>query len=374
MPNPHRRWIMLMVLTLPLATGCAPRVPPAPPVYSNDPKLIPELDPILALPQYPRPQPNGYEVLAALTKRLNKSHELKGDFTGGTYHAVSHEAELAAAPAQLADNAAVLAELRQSLNLEWLYPHAPQADLLSPELAAARYPARLLTWEAEIKAQAGETEEAVADILGVLTLAVKLPRGGGLMQWLVGHTSESLAFRTQCPMVAGHRLSAEILTSLARQLTDLQRQKVPLREIIAFGYECQGPQTLNLKPWEFAELLAATQRPAWFKAVLHLPGARAVTRGFIAGRLPDVMQWDAKIARLSTQPFYAARRHIPSSGGDASMLVLCPFPRGALARQAESQIRWRAAQIMIALELHRNRRGAYPPSPDYSSSVTRENR
>ena len=357
------RLLIAGAIALTLA-GCSPARRPAatPTPYSDDPRLIPKLDPVLALPQYPCPSPNGYEVFEKLTKKINQGHELKGDFSGGSCHPIPRKAELAAAPAQLADNREVLAELRQALRMEWLNPHPPRADLLSPEVFPPRYLARLLTWDAEIKARAGDADAAVADLVDALTLAVKLPRGGGLMHWLVGRASENTAFRALCPMVAGHRLSPEMLTSLSRQLLALQRQKVPLREIIAFDYECQGPQTLNLTPSQFMELRTGRGAPLWLRLALHLPRAGAVTRSFIGARLPDLMKWDAKLAHFATQPYYAIRDQIPTTGGDSEASVLCPFPRGAVARQAESQVRWQGLQVMIALELQRNRRGAYPPN------------
>lgn len=363
MPHRGQSWpSLILVLALAGLVGCAPRPRPAPPQYSSDPKLIPKLDPILALPHYPQPSPNGYEVFETLTKRVNKTHELKGDFSGGHYHGPTHQQELAAAPAQLADNAAVLAELRQALQMEWLYPHPAQTDLSSPVASQARYLGRLLTWEAALMAQAAETDAAVADLVDALTLAVKLPRGAGTMEWAAGRALEGVALPELARLVAGHRLTPRGLADLAQQLAAVERQRVPLREIIAFDYECQGPQALNLSPVQFADLMSQARRPVWLTVALHLPGAKPVVRSFISQRLPDLMQWDAKIARLATQPYYAIRSQIPAKGGDYSMLVLCPFPRGGIWRRAQAQARGRGMQIMIALELARSKQGAYPPS------------
>lgn len=339
------------------ARASAPSVPP-----SADPALIPKLDPMLALPKYPVPSPNGYQAFEELVKKVDQTHHLRGDSISGQWRPPSREAELAAAPAQLADNREALQELGPALQVEWLYPRAPAAAMIFPELSKGRYVGPLLRWEAALKAQQGDVEAARQELGDVLTFSVKLQRGGSDMHWLVSLALQQIAFTELRDLIANHRLSQQALASVSQQLTQLEGQQVPLREIIAFDYERQGPQSLNLSPEEFAKLLANQSKlPLPLSVALKLGRARSATQTFISQRLPDLMEEDAKIAELSQQPYYAIRSQIPKQSDQISdMLVLRPFMASLLPRQAQSQAAWRGTQVMVALELHRAEHGAYP--------------
>lgn len=341
-----------------------------PPVAAG---ALPPLDPILTLPHHPVPNPNGYAVLEALAMRVNDTHELKGDFSGGAYHPHSREAELAAAPAQLEDNRAVLADLRRALNMEWLNPPVPPPSRLFPELSKAYYLGRLLTWQAALQDQQGQAQAAVKTLLDALTFGVKLRRGGCDMHWIKGRAIESMAFGELKRLEAGHRLSPEALAALPRRLRELERQRVPLREIIAVDYEFEGPQSLNLSASEFIDLLVASPN---LVEVGKLPGADAVMRGFIPRFLPRLMAWDAQLARLSEQPYFAIRKKLAALPKDMKAsddaLVLRPFFLSALKHDGQSQCQWRAARIMAVLELDRATRGKYAEKLSQLQGLTAE--
>jgi hypothetical protein len=71
------------------------------------------------------PSPNGYEVLERLSRRVDYSHTAGNGLTAIRHVSDTRQEELAATPAQLADNRQVLQDLRQALDMEWLYPHPP---------------------------------------------------------------------------------------------------------------------------------------------------------------------------------------------------------------------------------------------------------
>ena len=324
------------------------------------PSELPPLDPILALPKYLVPNPNGYAALKELVKQVNETHRVWGDSKGGVYHPAPREAELAAVPAQLADNRTPLSALKRALDMEWLNPDAPAPDMLFPELSKVSYLARLWVQEANLFDQKGQEQAAIGNLLDALKLGVKVPRGGPEFPWLMGRMIESPALKELRRLIANHRLPVEVLTPLPDQLRDLVRQKVPLREIVAMDYECQGPQSLKLSAEEFWKLLGGSPD---FVPMLKLPGADAVSRDFIPRFLPKLMSWDAQIAELSAEPYGSARDKVAAltkgtkESYDAD--VMRPFPSWSLLRQGESQCYWRGTRIMAGLELDRAARGKY---------------
>ena len=334
---------------------------------------LPPLDPILALPQYRMPNPNGYAALKELVKQVNETHRVWGDSKGGVYHAPPREAELAAVPTQLEDNRAPLSALKQAVDMEWLNPDAPAPDMLFPELSKARYLALLLVSQATLVDQNGQPQGAVENLLEVARLGGKAPRGGCMMPWLDGMSCERMALKELRRLLAEHRLPAAALAALPGQLSGLEKQRVPLREIIAMDYECQGPQSMKLSAEEFWKLLGGAPS---FVPVLTLPGADDASRAFIPQHLPKLMAWDAQIADLSTQPYFAVRAKIAAlptdMKGSDSAFVMQPFPSWSLLRQAESQCYWRAARIMAGLEADRPARGKYADQLDQMKGLSAE--
>jgi len=337
---------------------------PAQSIAGPPAELLPPLDPILVLTHYPLPSPNGYNVLERLAKQINSTREPRGALDKAGHRVMPTPEEYRAAlPLQLEDNRAVLDELRPALQMEWVYPHPPAPDILFRQAREVRYAARLVVAEAEMLVEKGQPQEARAELLDVLKLSVVLPRGGAEIHWLVGASLQNMALRSLRRMVAHHKFSEPLLRDLRTRLSQLERDQVPLRETIAFEYEAQGPQTLTLSAPKFWELMGGAPGGPLVE-VLELPGADQAAREFAARLLPQLMTWDAKIARLAAQPYYAIRDRIPERPKDlpeyGQAVVLCPVEANVLKKQAQALCQWRAARIMIALELYRTACGAYP--------------
>ncbi|MEN6643637.1 MAG: hypothetical protein ABFE08_14455, partial [Armatimonadia bacterium] len=88
-----------------LVVGCRAR-----PSASYE-RFLPKLDPVLALPQYPKPSPNGYEVLLQFAAKISEKHR--------TYSASLAESQ-AALPTEVEANLKALSELRRARQMEWL--------------------------------------------------------------------------------------------------------------------------------------------------------------------------------------------------------------------------------------------------------------
>jgi hypothetical protein len=274
------------------------------------------------------------------------------------------EADLAAIARVVEANRANLDELTLILDMEWLYPREATPWTLFPELAVSRQFVRLLCLKAMISASNGNPDEAIPDLLQALRLAVQLPRGGETTQWLCAKSCQQSALAELAALVAGDELTASALQSLLASLGELEAQRVPLRETIAFDYQCQGPGSLKLSAKQFWELLAPG-RPK-----LPLLGTRKADKAaneLIRRYLPSLQAWDAAIAELSTHPYYQIRDKIPDKPKglpEWDALVLAPVSTRTLLHDAALQCRWRAVRIMIHLELLRQKQGGYPAGLD----------
>jgi hypothetical protein len=328
-----------------MLAGCRP----APPVE------LPPVDPILALPAYPVPSPNGYDVLPQLKVLTNRKHEVQGTSSGGKYVPPTRAQELAAAPLQLRENREALRVLRGALKQQWLCSRPPAQTLVPPGLSETRYLATLLRWEAVLLDRQGKSGAAADNLVDVLRLSVKLPRGGDLLPRMTAWACRQIAVRELRGLIARHRLTEARLQLLARQLQSLEQQDVPLRETIAVDYRVRGEDLLQLPVGEFFDLLGSDAgREPWFMRLARwLPAGKRAKDRFVVERLPALMVWDARIAHLSTEPYYAVRdRHakLPAEPSGAD-LILNPVPAIILRSEAQSRCYLRALRLMVRLEL-----------------------
>jgi hypothetical protein len=297
-----------------------------------------------------------------LYPNINQEHEPRGTTVDGQYQSASPEQYAEALPAELAANEEALAELRRAAAMEWLYPTPPKADQLYPELSKLRYLVRLSLKEAEVQAQRGQAEPPLQNCLQMLQVGTKVSRGGAGITYLVGRALLAMSMRSLKQVITSGKLPQDTFAALPEQLAKLEAQQTPLREVIAMDYQFQGPATLELAPKDFWELMGGSPSGP-IQAMLRLPGAKAVTRKFIADRLPPLMRYDAELARLSTKPYPEIRGEIPEPPegvAPVDALVLAPFPAKVLVRQADLQAQWRGVRLMAALELYRQRQGDYP--------------
>lgn len=327
-----------------MLAGC----PAAPPVE------LPAVDPILALPAYPVPSPNGYDVLPQLKALTNRKHEVRGATSRGKYVPPTRAQELAAAPRQLRENQEALRALRGALKQQWLAVRAPEDMLLPPGLGETRYLAKLLTWEAVLLDHQGRGNAAADNLVDVLKLSVKLPRGGELRFRATAWGCRQIALRELRGLIARHRLSESRLQLLARQLQALEQQEAPLRETLAVEYHTTGEGLLQLSVGEFLDRAGYDPRhEPWFVRLARwLPGGKRAKDRLVSERLPALMVWDARIAHLSTEPYYQIRDRLatlPTPPPDSGFLW--PVWPSILQREAQSRCYLRALRLMARLEL-----------------------
>ncbi len=360
-----RGTLALALVLLCGVAGCKQRTqPPASPAaqaaVSDDGDL--ELPDILKLPDYEQPEPNGYVYFERLGKKLQRDREIRDlrDILPGSSGRAPTDADIEAMASVVEANAENLDELGPILDMEWLYPREATPWTLFPELAISRQFVRLLCSKAILEANEGRPDDAMPDLLQALRLGVKLPRGGTLIHWLCGMGCELMAFKELKPLVASQQLPESALQSVLASLDGLERERIPLREVIAFDYQRQGPGSLKLGAEKFWELLSQG-RP--FFLPLDSPKADKAADEFIRRYLPSLQAWDAAIAKLSTYPYYQIRDNIPDKPKglpEGEAWVLAPVTANALYHEAALQCQWRAVRIMIHLELLRQKQGGYP--------------
>ncbi|MBM3475754.1 MAG: hypothetical protein FJX75_21010 [Armatimonadetes bacterium] len=349
----------LVVLSCLLAVGCLSGA-------QADALKPPPVPASLRLPTYQMPEPNGYEALEAVMAAQGDGPPELYDLCDKVLRrevASPAEADLQQASALVEQFRPSLDAVPKLLDMEWLYPRQATPGTIYPELSRTRKLVYVLAVRSVLEEQAGEPDRAARTLLSGLRLAAKLPRGGTFYSWSTGRGCEAVCILELRPLLASGKLSRETLLSVRDTMSALRASRVPLREMIAYDYDSQSRGALTLSAKEFWELLGGP--PNTFLP-LDDPKADALARKFIIERLPPLMAYDGRMAELATQPYWQARPKVPDLPPGLPQpdegLVFLPVPGGVLRNAARSACDCQATETMVALELTRQARGAYPQS------------
>lgn len=325
----------------------------------------------LRVPQYTMPSPNGYAEFESLAKDFDTQAN-PARARGTLERLPTPEEERQAELAAIQRNADKLARLPEILRMEWLYPRELTPGLLFPELAKARSMVILLSRRGSERLNAGDVSGAIADLEMGLRLGVKLPRGGTFTHWLVELACDAIVFKQLEPIIASGQLDRATLESLLADLDRISRECIPLREAIAFDFQYQGSGATKLKPEEVWELIGFPPEPI---EPSERPDAEKFIGVFVDEFVPPLRAFDAKMAELSTYPFYQVRDRIPGYPEDCfgpDNLIFVPVNPLGLRKKAERECQWRATRIAIVLELARKEGGQYPEGIGGLEGLSRE--
>jgi hypothetical protein len=337
---------------------------------------LPEVPPVLELPEYEVPEPNGYEGLEEIVAAG------RIEMTGPAFDILSElskhpraltDQEVAVFEQHLKRHSAELSRLEDALEMEWLYPHRATPATLFRAATDARGYAKLFLLQYHIALSQDDPEDALSSGLNAVRLGVKASRGGVLIHHLLGQSIDQMVLPRLTHLVAEGYLNRGQLLYLHKQLRSLQEQQMPLREALAREYHVQGPRALELTVDEFQELMGRDDTP---RSLRGEDATEEEMKRYLLDVLPAFTENYAAVARLADQPLYkvidqAKALEVPDELPTNSWM-LQPIEAGILVTRAETSAVRQGTQIAIALELAKLGTGAYPESLDALSDLSEE--
>jgi type II secretory pathway pseudopilin PulG len=179
----------------------------------------------------PHPHPNGDDTLRAAAELQVRAV----DGVGSSPLRRDDPWPLAGREKLLAANAPALGRLRTALRQEFLAPPAASpatgtADRF-PMHARSREFARLLDCAATTDAEEGNLPAAAGDATDAIEMGVVIPRGGGLIDSLVGIACESIGQRALWDVA--DRLDAQTARRAARRLEPIDARRRPVARTLS---------------------------------------------------------------------------------------------------------------------------------------------
>jgi len=176
------------------------------------------------------------------------------------------QAGLAAIRDMVERNEAVLAKLHEGAGRDYMSPTEPDAETVYPWLAKDRSLARLGVAAAHLAHIDGDDALALQRIEDVYALGVNVPRGGVLIEELVGSAILAMASKASTFVVFDGQVEPSLLKAHARRLRELRDRIWPFPKTLAREWQgmMASPDALPVTDWledRFARFIEAADQP-----------------------------------------------------------------------------------------------------------------
>jgi len=270
-------------------------------------------------------------------------------------------------------NSAALQKLREGFAYEYLAPEgiSSRPDESGPSFVRCRRLAKLLQMESEVLLAKGDPAGAMSSLLDAARLGSDLPRGGLIVDALVGHVLELIGLSRSWQVI--DRLDAQSARTFARRAEDTWSRSWPFAETLI---DEKRLWLTNLGEssgyrWRFA-LARQCAFPGWvglLGALVHiLPLSRTAV-------LADFERCVDEHIALARMPYSAAREQPEPTGNYVSRSLLTFGAQSTTQVTVSSGITQKAfLATELALRAYWLDHGAYPGdlsdlAPDYLSAV-----
>jgi len=273
-----------------------------------------------------------------------------------------------------------VAKLREALAQEWLVPPVNAPHQKNPEFSAFRTLAMRAVMSAEVYAEEGNSAEAARSATDAIELGVLVPRGGALMNSLVGYSCESIGTTALWQYV--DKLDAKTAHATAQRLAAIEKHRGSFAQMLrvekhsshlsmrAF-YGSNPLQTWKSVDQQFGAVEGLSQimlgqeheepslvEKAKDSAMMALYKARVIAAG-PKGYEQSLDPWLDALAVASEKPWGTPNR-LPKPPADPTGLMVSELYTQAELRHLRSRAELALLQTYLELRAYRLEKGSYP--------------
>ena len=269
----------------------------------------------------------------------------------------------------VADNALCVATLRRGFAHPYMESPLRSSSALIPHLAKFRELARLLRLEANTRAAQGDYKGAVTSCLDAIQIGQMVPRGGALINMLVGIAITAIGER-DCSSYASH-LSAPQARAALKRLEAIRALHVPYADVLTEEkYFGQAILLEMFRKPDFAQSLRedtgtlpedGTEQDARARFQSFAQDVRFHFVNKRASYYNYTNYMDAMIAG-ARQPYNANTAQIPIPT-DPICLLICPVFSKAGDKDREDSARTAMLELHIAIRAYELEHGHLPDTP-----------
>lgn len=234
-----------------------------------------------------------------------------------------------------------------------------------PELRDARNVARLLTARFALAAREGRLDDAAAELERLAALGTILTHQATLIDRLVGIAVHALAIETIRDLHADGRMSGD----LAARLLPIM-QSIDTRPPYALQFNTERDSTLDVIqrthtkqgrfiPSEYTRILGGFAAPIAWQVPAFLP-RRSETEAIANAYYDDVVALSQQAP--SARDFVQLDALVASEETNPVIRAMIPAVSRAMASEDQLLTSLHGVQILLGLEIHRERTGTYPQS------------
>lgn len=275
-------------------------------------------------------------------------------------------------------NTAALHKLREGFAHEFLAPDDVRSSppKTGPFYVTCRQLAKLLQMESEVLLAKGDPAGATSSLLDAVHLGSDLPRGGLIIDALVGRAVEAIGLSRSWQVI--DQLDARSAKTLAHRAEDIWCRSWPFAETLQdekrWGLKELTEQRRHWN-WRFALAGQCAQMLGWVefaRALVHIIPLSGT------GVLADFERCVNEHIALAQMPYSAAREQPEPTGNYVSRSLLTFGAQSATQVTVSSGITQKAfLAAALALRASRLDHGAYPGDlgdlvPDYLSAVPKD--
>jgi hypothetical protein len=189
-------------------------------------RSINTLPPLETLTQQVLPVPNAHDTLRDAFKLRNITALKKGE----QLYVAKNPLPLARRQEIVAQNQKLFQKIREALAQEYLQPMTYSLQEKNPGFANNRELARLLGLAAQTEAELKHYDRAAEYSTDAISLGVKMPRGGSVVNYLVGVACEQVGYVPLWNIA--DNLDTKTLKTIIKRLELLEKQRVPLADAL----------------------------------------------------------------------------------------------------------------------------------------------
>ena len=262
----------------------------------------------------------------------------------------------------LAENAPVLALLREGLLQEYRNPPLRSMNTLFPYYAKDRSMARLLALDSSVKAHRGDYSGAVRSSMDAMDLGAQVPHGSTLIGGLVGVACSAIGRRPLWQFA--DKLSAEEARAAAQRIERIRTKWVPFSETMLEEKWATQASMLEMMRSPNAIGAAAQSMGGPAPAIVNSPLASNLLFLVYSKRriMNDYTTYvDGEIARAK-QP-YGSTKPTPVPNNPIVQIFVPVYDQASL-KSAANEAQNALVEVVYALRAYRVQHGKYPDKLD----------
>jgi len=268
-------------------------------------------------------------------------------------------------------NAAVLEKVHEAAGKDYMSPTEPDITTTYPWLAKDRFLARLVTAAAYLAHLDGDDALALQRIEDSYALGVNVPRGGVLIEELVGVAIIAIAARPSTFVILDGQAPTDVLKTHALRMRELRARMWPLSLTLTREWEVTRTG-LDLLEREGINALTGTAEPgaAPGDAAAGPKAGGGATEADPGGTMEWLEDRFARFIEAAAKPFgdtsfdeLAARSEQDAlDRGEDVAATLMPVIGKVRTKWLEAWAKLMADETIACLEAYRREKGRYPES------------